>query len=359
MVDCSICFCPINKGENIQCSKWGCSCQVCDECFDQLLNFSYEGSLLPCCPSPDCKSMYLYKDIHDHCSSENRDKYHKTIFHFLIKNKGDEADKNMAYESMIKKLREKRQVYLETNFPPAILKVATIVFPHRLKKIERQHKERITKQITFSKPCFNLSCNGCLNKDFTCTICDTHFCTRCEKPIHGKFHHCNKEDVDTVNYIKTLVKCPNCAFTIIRSEGCPNMTCSHCGTNFNYLTGQEGGGGNHGQHQQIKLRGTYTLSSEFGEKMLAKHLELLLLFESYKPSEVHKESFMSTIQAYKQKKIKKSMAIIKLSKQYNTHIQRKYAMQKYMRISSILEDKIRKGNVDISDFNEALVMIET
>lgn len=421
-VDCCVCFCPIGRGENIKCSKWTCPAQLCVDCLQLLIQYSHDADIIPACPNNECKSTLLYADIEGFIDSEHKQLYHRTIAKFLIKNKGQDAEKSIAHKQMIKKLRDGRRIFIEKNFPPAILTVALIAFPGKLKQVEKSAKTRIDSQLAGKKPCFNLSCCGSLILEtnvspssvnvasvatptntlsqYKCCVCDTHFCEACEKPVNAR-HKCRQEDVDSVKYIQSLVKCPNCLFPIIKSQGCHSMRCSNCGTDFDYETGQVGGHGN-SHNMTITVRKQYTLSAEF-DKLEPQIFDLLLQFEALKPK-ICGESFMRTIEEYiaektsttDSKPAKKTVKrvvkrtktvtatptatisvdavdthgsmidsvqpddriVFRLSKQYNQYIHAKYQMQKYTRLSAVIEDKIRKDNITIQDLKQAIAIMQ-
>ena len=86
--------------------------------------------------------------------------------------------------------------------------------------------------------CPTTACEGFLNKDWTCGLCETVVCKDCREPTSDT-HTCNE---DTVKSIKAMARdakpCPNCAAQISRISGCNQMWCTQCRTGFNYATGQ-------------------------------------------------------------------------------------------------------------------------
>ena len=60
--------------------------------------------------------------------------------------------------------------------------------------------------------CMNISCDGFLNEDLTCLTCLHQFCSHCEKQL-DEGHICKQEDIDSVDVIRSCVKCPTCNFT--------------------------------------------------------------------------------------------------------------------------------------------------
>jgi hypothetical protein len=81
----------------------------------------------------------------------------------------------------------------------------------------------------YTHKCIEKSCNGYLNKDFQCDLCQINVCNKCfiQK---NKEHICDPELVETCKLIKSDSKpCPNCAEYISKINGCDQMFCTLCG----------------------------------------------------------------------------------------------------------------------------------
>jgi uncharacterized Zn finger protein (UPF0148 family) len=68
-------------------------------------------------------------------------------------------------------------------------------------------------------------------------MCDVKYCIKCEEPFGDPNHKCNKDVLESINMIEEHVKCPVCKIPVSKIEGCNNMTCAICQTNFCYRTG--------------------------------------------------------------------------------------------------------------------------
>lgn len=86
--------------------------------------------------------------------------------------------------------------------------------------------------------CRNNNCNGNLDIDFHCNLCGIDSCNICFE-IKKIDHICDKEKLETIEYVKKHLKvkpCPICNIDISLTEGCNDMFCSICKTTFNFNT---------------------------------------------------------------------------------------------------------------------------
>ena len=90
----------------------------------------------------------------------------------------------------------------------------------------------------FIHKCPAADCEGFLNKEWRCGICNVLACKECHEIIGGAGHECNP---DTVASVKALAKeskpCPKCAAAISKISGCDQMWCTQCQTAFSWHTG--------------------------------------------------------------------------------------------------------------------------
>tara|TARA_Y100000389_G_scaffold38202_1_gene32532 strand:- start:1166 stop:2341 length:1176 start_codon:yes stop_codon:yes gene_type:complete len=93
--------------------------------------------------------------------------------------------------------------------------------------------EKNTK-IQYKYPCGKIDCNGFVNNQWKCEICDKSTCKYCFK-IKEENHECSKDDVDTAELIKKDSKpCPKCNISIMKTSGCDQMWCTSCHTAFDW-----------------------------------------------------------------------------------------------------------------------------
>ena len=112
----------------------------------------------------------------------------------------------------------------------------------------RQPKNRIKYISNFQCP--SQDCNGFLNIDFVCGLCNKHTCKKCYVQINDNEEHiCSEEQIDTFKKIKEESKtCPSCGEFISKISGCDQMFCITCGTAFSWKTGQIEKGVVHNPH---------------------------------------------------------------------------------------------------------------
>ena len=90
----------------------------------------------------------------------------------------------------------------------------------------------------YKYPCENTNCNGFVDSNWLCSICEKETCKRCHT-IKDVDHECKQEDIDTADLIKKESKpCPKCNISIMKTSGCDQMWCVSCHTTFDWKTMQ-------------------------------------------------------------------------------------------------------------------------
>lgn len=96
----------------------------------------------------------------------------------------------------------------------------------------------VKEKHTFIMPCQKGDCNGMLNEQYLCELCNTTTCKKCLEP-ELENHECNPETVETAKMIRKESKpCPKCGMRISKINGCDQMWCTECKTAFDWKTGQ-------------------------------------------------------------------------------------------------------------------------
>lgn len=171
----------------------------------------------------------------------------------------------------------------------------------RVNRHNRLRSRFLTNQPNQSyKVCPNERCDGFLNKDMSCVLCDSKFCKHCEQKLSHEFHECKKKDLSSLNLINKMKKCPNCKLPIFRIDGCKYMTCSNCNTKFNYETGLTSDQGTH--HTQLKITLKFTkpkLSQTYRYILRDEYTKYLIRqFEDHKPPIISKETLTPPIKEF-------------------------------------------------------------
>lgn len=298
--DCLICFCPI-EDKSYECSNPKCVTRICDECFGVYLGHAVDKNLIPKCINNKCQSYYTLSCLNG-LDKEHMKKYNESCLNYFVSKDGDKVKNKLEEDLIVKRLREEKIKYIKDRFPKAIALVVENTFDAKMKKLDKQKKEKIKEDIEKSKRlCMNLFCDGHLDEELKCMICSSRFCGDCEKKISNDNHRCDKNDIDSVNHIRNMIKCPKCNLPIEKSQGCNFMTCANCDTNFDYVNGHVTSAGNHGQNTSIRTTDKYKLTNIY-EGDDQEVIDLLLNIESLEPSKPTYQPFISVLTKYYKKK---------------------------------------------------------
>lgn len=268
-MDCSICLC-----ENYKTFKCSCDCIVCFDCISTNCDILLKENKVPYCFN--CYKNIIPTDIEDKITS-------KKILDCYINSINKEEflhifSKRLNSEGLIEEIKAKRKKDILNGFPKCILKTIDIIHPNKFKQMEK--KIFTNYDIKFDdKKCFNQFCDGYLIDSF-CYKCNISFCDFCEKE-KTPFHSCKKEDIDSVEFMKTKIKCPKCKAPCEKISGCNHITCANCQTNFNYTTGEIETSGGHDRNK-INEKEKRKLSDYLSN---SKFKELVLEFEKLRPKE--------------------------------------------------------------------------
>jgi hypothetical protein len=125
----------------------------------------------------------------------------------------------------------------------------------------------------FVRSCPKNECNGFLNQQWKCGICETKYCKHCHQPLENNkngpaifnltnnltnnlenvknefietneidvgethTHVCNEADLATAKLLEKDTKpCPKCNIGIFKIDGCNQMFCTKCNTAFDWVT---------------------------------------------------------------------------------------------------------------------------
>lgn len=303
--DCSICFFTI-ENESISCSKPDCISKICTDCTKLYIDFTSNEprKIIPKCPSKECDGEILYSQVRQ-CRCENTMKTYQKLCLDYVKNDNfdDIVSKNIQI-NLIQKIRDERHQFIKQSYPPAISYVIEVALKTKLNRIDKKNQDHIKHTINKSnKKCPNILCySGILDVNYICLTCTNKFCKKCEIEItdEGYSHICKKEDLDSINAIEKLVKCPQCKLPVTKSYGCDNMTCSICKTNFDFISGKITKVGNHSddslvlKNYDLKPSILFTKDGKYDEKIL----NLLRKIEHKKPKDDSFKIVISWLKRY-------------------------------------------------------------
>ena len=303
-MNCIVCYSVIEHKHS--CSDIRCKEKFCRDCLESLIDFCVDEGILPKCPARDCNSFLTINDF-EGLDKDYLGKYYKLCLDYFLKDQGDVIEKQIQEKILLKKHCEDRQRFIQEEFPAGISLMAKIAFKGKLKRLEKQ-KAAVLKLNVKHRACMNSTCGGFL-VDMVCTVCQTEFCKRCEKTLN-KNHECKQEDLDSVHFVNGLVRCPKCFLPVFKNEGCNNITCSNCGANFLYSTGEEGGSGSKNTKIAVNIEQRYKLSILYKEKIPSSCLKSLLHLESLEPKSISKDIMILPVKKYIETKNQKMAKVL-------------------------------------------------
>lgn len=134
-------------------------------------------------------------------------------------------------------------------------------------RASRYSQKNLERARNFARRCPRESCEGFLDQEWACGLCETQFCRHCNEEIgESGEHECDPDVVKTVSLIESDSKpCVNCGVMIHRTEGCLQMWCPHCQTAFDWRTGEIVTGRIHNPHYLEHRRRHGTVGREHGD----------------------------------------------------------------------------------------------
>lgn len=316
-MSCVICF---ESCEHfITCCNDTCNSSVCPGCFEEYINYSLTEKRIPTCTNVSCKSYYTYSNLKIYENIANI--YVECVFNELLNIHGEEASNSIKLQNKVDSMRQEKLKLIEDRFSEAIKYLIINVLTKKFNSYIKTLQQTSNTINTFGKKCMNIFCEGYLDTNFICNTCNSQFCQQCEE-LMAKGHVCKQENVDSVNSIKSLVKCPKCHLPIFKSEGCDLMTCSNCSTNFTYSNGQFGGSGNH-HNSQITIPKIYSLSNVYESYLHSVNCyDLMIELENIKKNiKVNTKPLLNNIKLYyKNKENYSPQDKIRLAKSFDIYI---------------------------------------
>ncbi len=360
-MECPICFDETSDANGILCGNPQCSVLICHECCEGLVSFSNANNVIPQCPGIDCKSYYLLSEIRK-LEPHIVEEYREACFNYIIKDNGDEAKKKIEHEHILNRLREERQQFIREKFPAAVALVAQTAMGTKLRRIEKTKAKHIADKLQDAeRGCMNLFCNGHLEvvatdatdaTDLSCLTCDTTFCGDCEKRKMAG-HKCKQEDVESVSFIRSLIRCPQCHLPVQKSEGCNSITCAHCGKNFDYATGKAGGHGS--LNSAIAQAKTKRRMIAVYEKSMPKYyLTVLLKLEDLEPPLITIGPVTNILSKYYREELDRTATEKKIAFALSKFLNSKYKRKVYHNVLADIEDQLQKSALTIHQLQQAV-----
>jgi hypothetical protein len=320
-IDCSICLGELEDAKSVHC--YNCPSAICEECMVRFMEYCYKANDIPRCAG--CKIEILHKQVPRNLLKQ----YNKVCTQYLL----NEVDikllllKQANQDEFLEKLKKEKLEFVASNFPVAISKVIELALSKKMKKVNRtnsKYMDNISKQ--YHKKCMNIVCTkGMLyskGNDLECNLCNNLFCGKCEiKKSHIGEHTCKNEDLESIKLRESFVKCPKCRLPVSKSEGCNNITCSICKTNFCYISGDIVMSGNHTDTSlTLKKDQEYKLSRLLVQYYPNNIIELLRQIEKCEPKHVSIDPIISSLKKIKGEFSENSDLLSLISKKYCQYV---------------------------------------
>ncbi len=339
---CNICDFDL-EDHYLECGNPSCIAKTCEDCVEGYMVIAVRENILPVCLEYGCHGVLMYSAI-SRMNSKIVNNFLSACLGYIMRDKLDEVQADLTQKKAIQELRRKRIEFVNTQFPAAIALVAGLTCKSKLNRVKKSisGKEPISRNMT--RVCMNLFCSGLLDDEFICISCSTQFCKECEERLESN-HQCLKENIESVRFTRTMVKCPSCSLPIERSEGCPSMTCANCGANFDFLTGKGGGHGNNGSSKKVKAAEKIRLSNVYKDKFTTEQLQIVLLIESKEPAIKSEVKIHNLVKKLLQRQITESAAKLKSVIILEEYYGSRYSYMQFHRIMVAVEDLIRKDTI--------------
>lgn len=335
---CGICLCPFEEG--VDCNA--CSSVICSECFEALMEFCLKENKMIACSNPLCEQHYQKTSVPNHLLPL----YFKTTHNYLFKTHSETIEEEKSYVALVKTIREDRMKFIQAEFPTAIGIIVKIAYSKELSKVSRDN-EKLKKAAASSRRCMNFVCKGKMVKEkeyWKCLVCKKKFCLRCEMLIEVG-HECKEADLESVKSVQSMVKCPKCGCPAIKSQGCNNITCAVCRTNFDYITGERSTAGNHTKDDALHLKENNSLLEMYPDAS-AEEKKLLVCIDTKQPK---LPNFTATMNA-----LKKELSAEEVANKYSYYLLQSSKCVTYAEMLAAIEKQSRQSKLDV-DFLEKVI----
>lgn len=333
--ECLVCL--ESPEDLISCTNKECNSLVCSNCIADVIKYATVTNALPKCPSLQCRGYYQYSKLSSSLANSLANTY---LNHFSILYEG-KVTASLNSSKMLTILRDRRIAKLSEMFPKAILYTAEIALSSKLKNLTKMQKQKQSDSYTLTKKCINHNCTGMLKEKMVtlvCVLCDNEVCKMCEKTYELN-HQCKESDIESIEFLNSVIKCPGCGISIEKNTGCDHMNCANCKTHFNYKTGARMGGF-HIQLEVVNLQ-THTVIDTFRDAMgkeedSSEYEKVLANIISNTPTEPNITALIRVITSYKNKETTKKQALVKLISTFESYIKQREMYRNYILVTDEL-----------------------
>jgi hypothetical protein len=225
--ECEVCVTKYNKSKNKKITCTECGYSACTTCVMTFIKSK------PTCYCMQCNTPYSKAFLAEFFPSR------------FVKITLADQESAQLFERE-KELFPETMKVLEVMKQRRLLQQDISMLEQRRAAILRQimaKRREMYAQVSFHEYkhiCPDPACQGMLNGDFVCGVCDAKVCPDCHQTLSGGSapHTCDENDLENVKFIMQNTKqCPKCHVPIHKSHGCDQMFCVSCQTRFSYNTG--------------------------------------------------------------------------------------------------------------------------
>jgi hypothetical protein len=349
---CSICYYAINfDDKSFKCmnNENTCNSVMCVDCLECYINHLHsENSNIVKCPDRLCEFEFSHSTIQKSDNKQIIKKYEYICYSRIEKEYKNEAILDINKKKLIEKIRDERHEFMKKSFPKSILYVVENSLSSKLKKIRKDNLKHIEELKTKKNVnCPNVYClNGILDNDNCCVVCFDTFCNKCDKKLKEN-HVCDENELKSKEIMKEIIKCPKCATSIIRSEGCNHMTCAVCKTMFYYSSGEQGGSGSHNKDVVVREYRKQSVEFEKDNMYDKETVDILREIENKAPESSTGRSVLLNLMKlyitetegkneYELSKLKEKF-YNKMASKYEIYLNKKYTKRKYYKLLSEIQ----------------------
>ena len=259
--ECSICCEKFNNTTHFKVECNGCDTQesACRTCCKTYILNSLNDPVCMFCKTP-WERAFMIKNLTKTFVDKDLKSHNEELFVERQISLLPDTQKDAIKEKKAREIRKQMELVLkEKDRLKELLKEQDDIYQAYSLELQRRNygtNTEDTSSVNFTIKCRNETCNGFLNKDYHCEMCETNFCKMCME-IKGAGHVCDEETKATVQAIKKEAKpCPGCGEMISKIDGCDQMWCIKCHIQFSWRTGQQMQGYNHNPEYFRWLRET-------------------------------------------------------------------------------------------------------
>ena len=248
-ITCIFCLCDITT-DYVSCKGYGCNLVACTECVSVMVDVCFKS--IGAMPTCTCGCEYVMSQLEDVLDAELLQKYitlcRRTRENVKTAPRVDRGASKAIRDQMVLQVLELTRKDLQDALPPAIVKLMQIsglemkLIAAHLKTVEK------TKKDLSQRKCVSFICNGVLIVNdgvLKCNKCKLLVCGKCDAVRSPTSHECKNEEVETMELLKHIAKCPTCGIPATKGEGCIFVTCPICKTDFDSKTGEATKQGGH------------------------------------------------------------------------------------------------------------------